>query len=89
MAIELHTPSQPIYNEFTDEQITATQATAAVASTIFFIMFFIRMIKTIIKRNLFGCLGWKGRGAVDEEDEDDIAGDVEAGGEIRTGYVQA
>jgi len=94
VAVELHTPSQPIYNEFTDEQITATQATAAVASTIFFIMFFIRMIKSIIKRNLFGCVGWKIRGAAaeEEEDEDDIAGVVEAGGaggEIRTGYVQA
>mmetsp|Transcript_8278 Transcript_8278/g.17726 ORF Transcript_8278/g.17726 Transcript_8278/m.17726 type:complete len:477 (+) Transcript_8278:481-1911(+) len=95
VAVELHTPSQPIYNEFTDEQITATQATAAVASTIFFILFFIRMIKSIIKRNLFGCVGWKIRGAAaddDEEDEDDIAGVVEAGGaggEIRTGYVQA
>lgn len=57
VAVELHSPTQPIYNEFSDSQILITQILAALASTVLSSMLALRMIKTMIKRNLFNCLG--------------------------------
>mmetsp|Transcript_620 Transcript_620/g.1442 ORF Transcript_620/g.1442 Transcript_620/m.1442 type:complete len:402 (-) Transcript_620:138-1343(-) len=57
VAVELHSPTQPIYNEFSDSQILITQILAALASTVLSSMLALRMIKTMIKGNLFNCLG--------------------------------
>ena len=38
MAIELHTPTQPIYNEYSDTAILTTQIVATVATTVLMIM---------------------------------------------------
>lgn len=85
VANELRSPSQPIYNEFTDEQITLTQAMAAIASTVLLTMLAVRMIKTVIKRNLFNCFGNSDGSVVSDDDDDDV---VEVGA-ISTGYVAA
>jgi hypothetical protein len=79
VAVELQAPTQPIYNEFSDSQILRTQFFAGLASTILSSLLMTRIIKSLIKRNVFNimgaCQGKDAEGAV----EDDIT----------TGYVHA
>ena len=79
VAFELQSPTQPIYNQFSDGQIMATQNLAGLASTLLSSLMAIRMIKTGIKRNMFNCMGaCQGKDAEDTVEDD-----------ITTGYVHA
>ena len=81
MAIELHTPTQPIYNEFSDNAILTTQIVAGVATLILMTLLGIRIMKSMIKSNLFNCvevLGGGDRSVVSDGEE-----------EISTDYVHA
>ena len=83
VAIELHEPSQPIYNEYSDMAILATQIVAGVCSLVLMTLLGVRVMKTMIKHNLFNCVCALGGGkSVDSEDSDDHL-------EISTGYVHA
>lgn len=74
VAIELQNPTQPIYNEFSDAQISTTQIMAGLASTLLSSLMAVRMIKTMIKRNMFNCMGaCQGKDA--ETVDDDISAD--------------
>jgi len=64
VAIELHTPSQPIYNEFSDGAILTTQIVAGVATLILATLLGVRVMKTMIKHNMFHC-----GDVLDKEDE--------------------
>ena len=78
IAIELQNPTQPIYNQFSDGQITSTQILAGLASTLLSSLMALRMIKTIIKRNMWNCMGaCQGNDSVDGEED------------ITTDYVHA
>lgn len=78
VAIELQSPTQPIYNEFSDTQISTTQIMAGLASTLLSSLMAVRMIKTMIKRNMFNCIGsCQGKDA-DTVDEDISADYVHA-----------
>ncbi|KAL3795453.1 hypothetical protein HJC23_000811 [Cyclotella cryptica] len=79
VAVELQAPTQPIYNEFSDGQILRTQFFAGLASTILSSLLMTRIIKSVIKRNVFNLMGaCQGK---------DAAGAVED--DITTGYVHA
>lgn len=80
VAIELGAPTQPIYNEFSDGAILATQVVAGVASLVLATLLGVRVMKTMIKHNVLNCAD-----ALDGEDNVSDAG----GGEIATGYVHA
>ena len=79
VAIELQSPSQPIYNEYSDAQITTTQIMAGLTSTLLSSLMALRMIKTAIKRNMFNCMGACQGNDSGDADED----------EITSGYVHA
>ena len=53
VSVELSSPSQPIYNEFSDGAILATQIVAWVATLVTLTMLAVRVVKTMIKDNLF------------------------------------
>lgn len=55
VAIELHAPTQPIYNEFSDGAILTTQIVAGMATLILATLLGVRVMKTMIKHNLFNC----------------------------------
>lgn len=55
VAIELHAPTQPIYNEFSDGAILATQVVAGLATLVLATLLGVRVMKTVIKHNV---LGW-------------------------------
>lgn len=76
VAVELQAPTQPIYNQFSDEQITVTQILAALTSTVLSSLLALRMIKTGIKSNCMGMAACQGKDGVMEDD-------------ITTGYVHA
>lgn len=57
VAVELHSPTQPIYNAFSDSAILATQVVAGVATTTLATVLGVRVTKTMIKGNLFTCGG--------------------------------
>lgn len=80
VAIELHEPTQPIYNEFSDGDILTTQIVAGIASTVLMTMWGVRVMKTMIKHNLFDC---------GDRLEGDRSVPSMAVGEITTGYVHA
>lgn len=83
VAIELHEPSQPIYNEYSDMAILTTQIVAGVCSLVLMTMLGVRVMKTMIKHNLFNCVCALGGGqSMVSEDSDDHL-------EISTGYVHA
>lgn len=83
VAVELHEPSQPIDNEYSDNQIVLTQGVAGLSATILAAVLSLRVVKTIIKnRRLYrlpcGSL------------EDSASGDMQDGENgIATDYVQA
>lgn len=79
VAIELLSPTQPIYNQFSDAQIMTTQILAGLVSTLLSSLMALRMIKTVIKRNMFDCMGVCRGKDVGDAVEDDIT----------TGYVHA
>lgn len=68
VAAELRSPSQPIYNEFSDRAILATQIVAGVAALILATLLSVRVSKTLIKGHVFAC-GGDGCGAAAGEDE--------------------
>jgi len=80
---ELHEPTQPIYNAFSDGAVLTTQIVAGVASTVLMTLLGVRVMKTMIKHNLLNFGGRLGgdrsvcNSAMDDE------------GEIATDYVQA
>lgn len=78
MAAELRSPTQPIYNEFSDDAILATQAAAGAAALVLATSLGVRVVKTVIKRDV------PGRAEPGEGD----AGAAEEGG-IGTGYARA
>ena len=83
VAIELREPSQPIYNEYSDMAILATQIIAVPCSFVLMTLLGVRVMKTMIKRNLFNCVCALGGGqSVVTEDSDDHL-------EISSGYVHA
>lgn len=83
VAMELHEPSQPIYNEYSDMALLATQIVAWVSTLVLMTLLGVRVMKTMIKHNLFNCVGALGGGqSVVSEDSDDHL-------EISTGYVHA
>jgi len=55
VAIELRTPTQPIYNEFSDGAILTTQIIAGVATLILATLLGVRVTKTMIKHNILNC----------------------------------
>ncbi len=79
VAIELHSPTQPIYNQFSDMAIRATQIVALIAATVLMTMLGVRVMKTMINYNIFNCARRLGgdQSVATEEDE------------ISTGYVHA
>lgn len=84
MAIELHTPTQPIYNEYSDNAILTTQIVATVATTVLMILLGVRVNKTMIKYNVFDCVGTFG-GC---EDNESVVSEDKDGG-ISADYVHA
>ena len=80
VAIELHAPTQPIYNQFSDMSILATQIVALIAATVMMTMLGVRVMKTMINYNIFNCAGRLGGGDQSVATEED---------EISTGYVHA
>lgn len=82
VAIELHEPTQPIYNEFSDGAILTTQIVAGVAATVLMTLLGVRVMKTMIKHNLFNCVGRLGGG-----DNASVATDEDGG--ISANYVHA
>ena len=76
VAVELQAPTQPIYNQFSDEQIMVTQILAALTSTVLSSLLALRMIKTGIKSNCMGMAACQGKDGMMEDD-------------ITTGYVHA
>ena len=78
VAAELRTPTQPIYNEFSDDAILATQAAAGAAALVLATSLGVRVVKTVIKRDV------PGRAEPGEGD----AGAAEEDG-IGTSYVRA
>ena len=82
VAIELHSPTQPIYNEFSDGAILTTQVVAGVATLILVTLLGVRVMKTAIKHNVLNC--------VDALDGDkSVVSEGDGTGEISTGYVHA
>jgi len=81
VTIELHEPTQPIYNEFSDGSILTTQIVAGVASTVLMILLGVRVMKTMIKHNLFTFSGRLGGDKSDVSTVDD--------GGITADYVHA
>lgn len=51
VVVELHTPAQLIYNEFSKNAILATQVMAGVASLILLTVMGVRVVKMVIKNN--------------------------------------
>jgi hypothetical protein len=83
VAVELRDPTQPVYNQFSDAVILATQIVAGLGAAALATLVSIRLVKTAIKRNWVGAVVEKlncGKGKEDEEVED---------GGISTGYVHA
>mmetsp|Transcript_35184 Transcript_35184/g.74315 ORF Transcript_35184/g.74315 Transcript_35184/m.74315 type:complete len:391 (+) Transcript_35184:812-1984(+) len=72
VSIELHTPSQPIYNEFSDRAILTTQVVALLSTLMLLTMLGVRVMNTFINKNLFNCVDTLGgggdRSVVSEED---------------------
>ena len=87
MAIELREPTQPIYNEFSDGAILATQIVALVATTLLMTMLGVRVMKTMIKHNLFNCAGRLGGGRNNDNDNSVVSEEVDGG--IGADYVHA
>lgn len=86
MAFELITPSQPVYNEFSDGAISTTQIVAYLATTILMVTLTARAAKTAIKLNLFNCVPILAGGDASVATEEDVS---ECGGKITTDYVHA
>lgn len=79
IAIELQSPTQPIYNTFSDSQIMTTQILAGLASTLLTSLMAVRMVNSAIKRNMLNCIG-----ACQGKNAEDVVEDV-----VITGYVHA
>jgi len=88
VAIELITPSQPIYNAFSDGAISVTQLVAYLATTILLVTLTARAAKTAIKLNLFNCVPALAGGDASASvvSEDDVS---ECKNKITTDYVHA
>lgn len=90
VAIELHDPTQPIYNAYTDGAILTTQIVAGVCTTLLMTMLGVRVTKTMIKYNVFnisGLLLRVGGGGGGNGGADTSVFSEES--EISTGYVHA
>lgn len=57
VCVELHSPSQPIYNEFSDETILMTQIVAGMAALATVTLLAVRVAKTFIKGNMIDVCG--------------------------------
>lgn len=76
VSVELFSPSQPIYNEFSDAAILATQIVAGVATLVTVTLLAVRVVKTMIKDNLFKCVDALGRNSCGSTcGEDELGGD--------------
>ena len=78
VAAELRSPTQPIYNEFSDDAILATQAAAGAAALVLATSLGVRVVKTVIKRDVPG-RAEPGKGDAGAAKE----------GRIGTGYARA
>lgn len=84
VATELHNPTQPIYNEFSDKEILFTQVVAYLATTVLMTVLCVRLMKSAININMFNCVGKLTGGCHDDTGTEDITDD-----NIITDYVHA
>ena len=94
VVVELHEPTQPVYNEFSDNAIFATYVVAGMSVLSLATLVGVRIVKTLIKQGrcidvMAGCAGGFRRGGARKPVDPAMMAEDDDNDGIVTDYVQA